>query len=36
MKKLMLIAIALLVAVNVFAQGKADIFNGDKEITWLG
>ena len=37
MKKYSLLAVALLLSIGSFAQlSKADILNGDKEITWLG
>jgi hypothetical protein len=36
MKKITLLLAALFVSVSLFAQSKSDIFDGDKEITWLG
>lgn len=36
MKRLQSLMLALLLSVNLFAQSKADIFDADKSITWLG
>jgi hypothetical protein len=36
MKKQLLSLLAVVLAFNCFAQTKADIYNGDKEITFLG
>jgi hypothetical protein len=36
MKKVTLLIIALFISVNVFAQTKSDVFDANKEITWLG
>lgn len=36
MKKLFFLAFALVCSIHLFAQSKADIFDANKEITWLG